>query len=255
MKTELTNLRTSGLGAVTKKNVKWRRSSCICLHLTASASMTTSIRKTSPSNDAVAMVTEYGKECIKAKIDLKAAFRMVPIVAEEWDLLGFQSQAQHKLWLYLSPASNNPMIKFLVQGVERSMPAAHLKPKRQPITNEMVGQMLSQLDRDHKPSHDCLMLKAAVTLGFFGLLRDITMRRDSMVVVIKKSKTDQKAECCQINIGTALTARALRLVLHHLIRRCGYSTELYNTHSLRIGAATAAARSGLPPATIRNLGR
>ena len=29
-------------------------------------------------DDAVAMVTEYGKECIQAKIDLKAAFRMVP---------------------------------------------------------------------------------------------------------------------------------------------------------------------------------
>ena len=56
------------------------------------------------------------------------------------------------------------------------------------------------------------------------------------------------------NSGTALTARALRLVLHHRIRRCGYSTKLYNTHSLRIGAATAA-RSGLPPATIKNLGR
>ena len=55
--------------------------------------------------------------------------------------------------------------------------------------------------------------------------------------------------------GTALTARALRLVLHHLIRRCGYSTKLCNTHSLRIGAATAAARNGLPPATIKNLGR
>ena len=52
-------------------------------------------------DDAVAMVTEYGKECIKAKIVFKAAFRMVPIVAEEWDLLGFHSQAQHKLWLYL----------------------------------------------------------------------------------------------------------------------------------------------------------
>ena len=110
------------------------------------------------------------------------------------------------------------------------------------------------------------------------------MRKDSMVVVIKKSKTDQRGESCQINIsqthtkccphlamqrylgqvtrsarkplflfesGTALTARALRLVLHHLIRRCGYSTKLYNTHSLRIGAATAAAR----PATIKNLGR
>ena len=46
-----------------------------------------------------------------------------------------------------SPASTN-------QGVERSMPAAHLKPKRQPITNEMLEQMLSQLYRDQKPSHD-----------------------------------------------------------------------------------------------------
>ena len=55
--------------------------------------------------------------------------------------------------------------------------------------------------------------------------------------------------------GTALTSRALRLVLHHLIRRCGYSTKLYHTHSLRIGAATAVSRSGLPPATIKNLGR
>eukprot|EP00731_Ephydatia_muelleri_P034819 Em0079g6a len=213
------------------------------------------------------MVTEYGKECIKAKIDLKAAFRTAQTLAlfvtdicmnlQPGTIQVYISAVSylHHMNGHRSPASNNPMIMFLVQGVERSMPAAHLKPKRQPITNEMLGQMRSQLDRDHKPSHDRLMLKAAVTLGFFGLLRDITMRRDSMVVVIKKSKTDQKAECCQINIGTALTARALRLVLHHLIRRCGYSTELYNTHSLRIGAATAAARSGLPPATIKNLGR
>ena len=107
-----------------------------------------------------------------------------------------------------SPASTN-------QGVKCSMPAAHLKPKRQSITNEMLGQMLSELDRDHKPSHDCLMLNAAITLRFFGLLRvseftvpnqhgfnpdqhltakGITMRKDSMVVVIKKSKTDQRGK-------------------------------------------------------------
>ena len=113
------------------------------------------------------------------------------------------------------------------------------------------------------------------------------MHKDSMVVVIKKLKTDQRGERCQINIsqthtkycphlamqrylgqvtlsarkplfffvesGTPLTARALGLVLHHLICRCGESTKLYNTHSLRIGATTAAARSGLPPATIKNL--
>ena len=46
-------------------------------------------------DDAVAMVTKYGKECIKAKIDLKAAFRMVPIVAEEWDLLGFHWKGKY----------------------------------------------------------------------------------------------------------------------------------------------------------------
>ena len=43
-----------------------------------------------------------------------------------------------------------------------------LQAKHQPITNEMLGQMLSELDMDHKPSHDRL---AAITLGFFGLLR------------------------------------------------------------------------------------
>ena len=37
-------------------------------------------------DDAVAIVTEYGKECIQARIDLKAAFRMVPIVSGTcWD--------------------------------------------------------------------------------------------------------------------------------------------------------------------------
>ena len=56
-----------------------------------------------------------------------------------------------------------------------------------------------------------------------------------------------------VESGTPLTARALGLVLHHLICRCGDSTKLYNTHSLRIGATKAAARSGLPPATIKNL--
>ena len=69
-----------------------------------------------------------------------------------------------------SPTTNYPVIKLLVQGVERSMPAAHLKPKRQPITNNILGQMLSQLDRDHRSVHDHLMLKAAITLGLFGLL-------------------------------------------------------------------------------------
>eukprot|EP00731_Ephydatia_muelleri_P001704 Em0001g1704a len=38
---------------------------------------------------------------------------------------------------YTSPASNNPVIKLLIQGIEHSMPAAHLKP-HQPITKKMT---------------------------------------------------------------------------------------------------------------------
>ena len=135
--------------------------------------------------------------------------------------------SHHHMNGHRSPASTS-------QGVECSLPAAHLKPKRQLITNEMLGQMLSELDRDHKPSHDRL---AAITLGFFGLLRvsgftvsnqhgfnpdqhltakAITMRKDSMVVVIKKSKTDQRGESCQINIGQTHT----KCCPHLAMQRC-----------------------------------
>eukprot|EP00731_Ephydatia_muelleri_P000796 Em0001g796a len=88
----LTNLRTSGMGAVPKKNGKWR----VIMHLSApeGSSINDFIDKEdfpihyATVDDAVAMVSRYGKGCMMAKIDLKAAFRMVPIAAEEWDLLG-----------------------------------------------------------------------------------------------------------------------------------------------------------------------
>eukprot|EP00731_Ephydatia_muelleri_P032905 Em0024g449a len=73
----LTNQCTSGLGAVPKKNGKWR----VIMHLSAPEGIGINdyidkedfpIRYATV-DDAVAMVTEYGKECIKAKIDLKAA--------------------------------------------------------------------------------------------------------------------------------------------------------------------------------------
>ncbi|KAL5515668.1 hypothetical protein EMCRGX_G000869 [Ephydatia muelleri] len=44
-------------------------------------------------------------------------------------------------------------------------------PQTETSTNHQQGQMVSQLDRDHRTAHDRLMLKAAITLGFFGLLR------------------------------------------------------------------------------------
>ena len=55
--------------------------------------------------------------------------------------------------------------------------------------------------------------------------------------------------------GTPLTPRSFRQHLHCLLHEGGYNADRYNTHSLRIGAATAAAQAGTPHRTIKQLGR
>ena len=46
-------------------------------------------------DDVVAMVSGYGKGCIMAKVDFKAVFSMVLIIAEEWDLLGLHWKGKY----------------------------------------------------------------------------------------------------------------------------------------------------------------
>ena len=50
--------------------------------------------------------------------------------------------------------------------------------------------------------------------------------------------------------GRPLSVRRLRSTLHSLLRQNSYDPENYNTYSFRIGAA----RAGLPPGTITQLG-
>ena len=86
------SLRTSGLGAAAKKQGKWR----MILHLSApyGVSVNDGISKEefslhySSVDDAVKLLHPYGKGAIMAKVDLKAAVRMVPVRAADWDLLG-----------------------------------------------------------------------------------------------------------------------------------------------------------------------
>eukprot|EP00731_Ephydatia_muelleri_P003450 Em0001g3450a len=162
--------------------------------------------------------------------------------------------------------------------------------------------------------HDRRMLRAALTLGFFGFLRvseftfknrgltlryhptrqDISWtgckRIEGMHFFIKRSKTDQMGKgtticigrtegrhtcpvaameayrgCCRCPIqssplfhfrdGRPLTSKSFRSTFLSLVEQCGYNPAQYNTHSLRIGAATAAARADLPTETIQKLGR
>ena len=55
--------------------------------------------------------------------------------------------------------------------------------------------------------------------------------------------------------GHYLTRAKVTTILRTLLQRLGISTELYASHSFRIGAATSAAEVGLPPWLIQTLGR
>ncbi|KAL5496391.1 hypothetical protein EMCRGX_G012664 [Ephydatia muelleri] len=210
---------------------------------------------------------------------------------------------------FSSPAHNNPTLNLAIRGMQRSQGPAHLRPKRLPLTIGMLEQLLRLVNSDPLSSHDKLMLKAALTFGFFGFLRvseytrttrgrfdprlhptrsDVTWVKEGLHFLIKKSKTDQtgrgtmismgythRASCpvmalrayfqnCtappraalfHFHTGRPLTSRAMRAILKDLLLRGGYNTPQYNTHSLQIGAATAAAQAGLPPSTIQRLGR
>jgi hypothetical protein len=52
-----------------------------------------------------------------------------------------------------------------------------------------------------------------------------------------------------------LTRHSCLKHLRHLLRRAGYSPQLFNTHSFRIGGATHAAHLGMPSHHIKLLGR
>ena len=88
----LHKLRTSGVGVVPKKNGKWRA----ILHLSApdGHSVNDHINKEdfpvhySSVDDAVALLSQYGQDAVMAKIDLKAAFRLISVQAADWVQLG-----------------------------------------------------------------------------------------------------------------------------------------------------------------------
>ena len=88
------NLKCSGLGAVPKKGGKWR----MILHLSVppGQSINDYISKEEFSlryasiDDATRMLSALGKGALMAKVDLKSAFRMVPVCRNDWELLGMK---------------------------------------------------------------------------------------------------------------------------------------------------------------------
>ena len=59
----------------------------------------------------------------------------------------------------------------------------------------------------------------------------------------------------QFNSGQHLTYALYNSLLKQLLAKAGFDPAIYSSHSLRAGAATQAARSGLPREDIKRLGR
>ena len=88
------NLRCSGVGVIPKKRNKWR----MIMHLSAPAGYSINDFISSDDfslhyasiDDAVKLLLSLGTGAKMAKVDLKAAFRMIPVRKQDWELLGIQ---------------------------------------------------------------------------------------------------------------------------------------------------------------------
>ena len=200
--------------------------------------------------------------------------------------------------------SHMPNLAYVLRGIRRTQGPKFHRPLRAPILVTHLTDMFNLCSCFLNP-HDTLMIRAAFTLAFFGLLRvseytapqnflwdplvhlavtdvSFSIHPPSMRLKIKASKTDPfrvgavirlvplKHRLCPV----AAMYRYLRvadrtsgplfiksdgtfLTRHHIVgvlRRC-FSSPNLNTHSFRIGGASALANAGVPSHIIKQLGR
>ena len=94
----LKHLHTSGLGAPKKKRQVASDPSLVStegLSINNFISKEDSAIHYSTIDDAVALHSRFGKGAMIARVGLKSAFKMVPIQASEWELLGMYWQGQN----------------------------------------------------------------------------------------------------------------------------------------------------------------
>ena len=211
------------------------------------------------------------------------------------NLLGLPEQISHMQSVY-----------YLLRGIRRSQSIQTPRAKRPAISIQQLQQICSYINLKFFGS-DRGMLRCAVSLAFFGLLRsaeyccpthtsfdqhshllvsDITLdiAQSLISVNIKTSKTDPFHTGCVLRIGAAPSldicpVLSLHAFLHihptfigprFTFRNHSYLTRAFlsqilksalpqlpyvDTHSLRIGGASAAAAAGIPDSRIRLLGR
>ena len=121
----LTNLHCSGIGVVPKKNNKWR----MIMHLSAPAGNSINDHNVisrdefslhySSVDDAVKLLVSLGRGASMAKVDLKSAFRMVPVRKEDWQFLGIKWR-DNFMWTLASHSACDPRPSSLTSSLKRS---------------------------------------------------------------------------------------------------------------------------------------
>ena len=185
-----------------------------------------------------------------------------------------------------------PLLHLLLRGIKRTLGLT--SRQHLPITITLLRQIKEELARapDYLPT-DKLMLWSAFTLAFYGFLRsseftspsasqfnplvhlsttDVSFTSTGCLLLIAPSHRSvctvralRKYLALRLTSGTSalyvfqsgnyLTRTKVTTIIRTLLQRLGISSELYASHSFRIGAATSAAEAGLPPWLIQTLAR
>ena len=215
--------------------------------------------------------------------------------------IAFHSQLQgHRI-----DYNSMPTLHYVMLGIRRLQGSSLLRPPREPVTPRLMLQLRTYL-LHALPAHDGLMVWAAFSSAFFGLLRSseyccptsstissasllrhhlsFSADRSSAKLFLPRSKTDQSARGADISFFTlpsplcpvsalwhfarvrhAPTASPLFILDNGDFLTCEFtvgillsafpSTPNINTHSFRIGGASALADAGVPDYVIQILGR
>ena len=196
-------------------------------------------------------------------------------------LQGLKRCARPRTRLALTPATLNQLIHGVLNNCKLSKHDRYLYAAA--ISLAYFGCL--RVGKISYPTTKRFQSNKHLTVG------DIELVQNSIKLYLKQSKTDQAGigtkivigqsghDICPVKImskfrrltlskraskkdaffrlkdGSLLTQARLQTVMHAILSSLGLPAELYGTHSLRIGAATAAAEAGVPVDTIKAMGR
>ena len=197
----LPNLRWSGLGVVPKKDGGWR----IIYHLSAPPGRSVnefidpdqfSLRYCT-TDSATAILNALGRHSLMGKIDLKSAFRQLPVRREDWHLLGSTGRAvgtstSASLWSAVIPSSfsialpqqfngscDNYGIQHLIHYLDDFFTAG---PAGSPVCFQKMAKMNEVCKSVNAPIKAEKEEGPFTSLTFLGILLDTTSMQASITV-------------------------------------------------------------------------